>query len=189
MAYTRCKIIYLCKYPVRKSKSYGPNLLEKLPLLPWYAFTQNEYGSFIGMKLMRFIKNEDDPFYQEIKNNFILLSQTEKGLNVIKAFISELKDAKGQAKIVDIIKTNSISYIEDPYSNYAFQNIIKQWPLVITQPLFPLLCNNIMRFSVQQCSSNVVETLLYNAPIEFRKNYIQEIIHLGDISSMFIIKI
>lgn len=150
------------------------------------TIAMNEFGSFIAMKLMRFITNDEDTFYQEIKNNFILLSQTEKGLNVIKSFITELKDFKGQAQIISIIMENSLSYIEDPYSNYAFQNIIKQWPLVITQPLFPLIYNNIMRLSVQQCSSNVVEALLYNAPLEVRKNYIREIISISDISSMMI---
>lgn len=146
----------------------------------------NEFGTFIGMKLMHFIKNEQDPFYQEIHFNFIILSQTEKGLNVIKSFISELKDGYAQSKIVDTIKSTPISYIEDPYSNYAFQNIIKQWPLVITQPLFPLVLGHILQLSIQQCSSNVVEAMLFHAPLEFRSKYIREITLIADISSMMV---
>ena len=140
------------------------------------------------MKLMRFIKNGQDSFYQEILYNFITLSQTEKGLNVIKSFIQELKDEQCQLKVIDIIKSNPINYIENPYSNYAFQNIIKQWPLVITNSLFPLILTHILQLSVQQCSSNVIETMLLNSPLEYRAKYINEVTSQKDVSSKYFIR-
>lgn len=146
----------------------------------------NEYGTFIGMKLMRFVQGEDDPFFQEIYYNFIMLSQTEKGLNVIKSFIQELKDKQAQTKIISLITANSIGYIEDPYSNYAFQNIMKQWPQAVTQSLCPLILTHILQLSVQQCSSNVVETMLFNSPPDYRTKYIQEVLSKNDISSMMV---
>ena len=122
-------------------------------------------------------------FFKEIFSKFIMLSQSEKGLNVIKTFITELKDEFAQSIIIDLIKQDPLGYIEHAYSNYAFQNIIKQWPLVVTQQLFSLIVHHIQRLSLMQSSSNVIEVMLHYSPIEYKSIYISEITASPDISS------
>ena len=133
------------------------------------------------MKLAQYIAHFDDPLFQEILPNFVMLSQTEKGLNVVKSLIYELKDSQSQSVIISKIVEKAQSYIENLYSNYAFQLIVKHWPFMVTQPLFYLIFNKVQLYSLQQCSSNVVEAVLYNAPEDYRCKYMDEVIECRDI--------
>ena len=139
------------------------------------------------MKLMAYISDHADPFFEQILANFVMLSQTEKGLNVIKALIASLNDIRAQSLIVEAIVDRAQSFIENQYSNYAFQMIIKKWPFIITEPLFSLILNKLPYYSLQRCSSNVVEAIIYNAPIECKLKYISELIESKDLTSMNVI--
>ena len=187
MGSTQSKQFSACLSPYMK-KPYSRKISKEnsLPSL-LYSNYQNEFGSFIGMKLAHYIGHFEDPIFQEILPNFIMLSQTEKGLNVIKSLICELKDAQSQSIIVAIIQEKAQSYIENLYSNYAFQLIIKHWPYIVTLPLFSLIMNRVQFYSMQQCSSNVVEAVLYNAPEEYRCKYMDEIILSRDICCTLLI--
>ena len=135
---------------------------------------------------MPYVTNKEDPIFKEILANFIMLSQTEKGLNVVKSLIASLKNMQAQVLIVTAIKERAQSYIENLYSNYAFQMIIKQWPFTVTQPLFSQILSKVQYYSLQQCASNVVEAIVYNAPEEYRLRYICELIESKDLSSMML---
>ncbi len=133
---------------------------------------------------MPYITNSEDPIFKEILDNFVMLSQSEKGLNVIKSLIITLKNSHAQALIVAIIKERAQTYIENLFSNYAFQMIIKQWPFIVTQPLFLQIFSNVQIYSLQQCSSNVVEAVICYASEEYRLRYINELIESKDLSGM-----
>jgi hypothetical protein len=133
---------------------------------------------------MQYASSKEDPIFKEVLANFIMLSQTEKGLGVIKSLITSLKSVQAQALIVSAIKDRAQSYIENLYSNYAFQMIIKQWPFTVTQPLFEQLLGKVQYYSLQQCSSNVVEALVLNAPEDYKLRYLNELIESPDLSSM-----
>ncbi len=136
---------------------------------------------------MPYVTGKEDPIFKEILANFIMLSQTEKGLNVVKALIASLKNSHAQVLIVTAIKERAQSYIENLYSNYAFQMIVKQWPYTVTQPLFLHISSKVQYYSIQQCSSNVVEAIIYNAPEEYKLRYISELIDAKDLSSTLVI--
>jgi hypothetical protein len=187
MASTQSKLFSACLSPYRKKPFSRKTFKESSPPSLLYAIYQNEFGTFIGMKLAQYIVHYEDPIFQEILPNFIMLSQTEKGLNVIKSLIYELKDSQSQSMIVAIIQEKAQSYIENLYSNYAFQLIVKQWPYIVTQPLFTLIFNQVQFYSMQQCSSNVVEAVLYNAPEEYRCKYMDEMILSRDICCTILI--
>jgi hypothetical protein len=125
------------------------------------------------MKLMPYVISKEDAIFKEILANFMMLSQTEKGLNVVKSLIASLKNLQAQVLIVTAIKERAQSYIENLYSNYAFQMIVKQWPIAVTQPLFLHMFSKVQYYSLQQCS-----------PEEFKLRYMNELIDSKDLSSM-----
>lgn len=139
------------------------------------AICENEHGMYVAIKLMSFIEDERDIIFKEILHDFINLSQTEKGLNVIKKFIVELKSIHAQYLVIAQIMQNPIQYIEHYYSNYAYQLIIKHWSRECIRPLFECVVGCVCYLSNQKCSSNVIETLMTNAPVELLPIYIKEI--------------
>jgi hypothetical protein len=132
---------------------------------------------------MALLKDEDDGIFKEILLNFSALSKTEKGLNVIKKFISFLSCEAAQRQVVKEIGKWYIDFIENPYSNYATQIIIKGWSASVTAPLFPLILGKIERFSTQRVASNVVEVMLEHSPIPIRREYFKEIASIKPLHS------
>lgn len=139
------------------------------------------------MKMVQYITDISDPIFNEVMANFVMLSQTEKGLNVVKELIALLSDSKAQLQIVDMIVKNAQSYIENQYSNYATQLIVKKWSVEVTRPLFLSIIGKVRYYSMQKCSSNVVEAFLYNAPEEFKVRYIDELAHSKNLTGTRVI--
>ena len=141
---------------------------------------------YVAIKLMSFIESEKDTLFIEILRDFIKLSQTERGLNVIKVFIVGVKSVGAQCLVIEKIMENPIQYIEHYYSNYAFQLIIKNWSLSSTKALFETVFGRFSYLSNQKCSSNAIETLMLNAPVDILSRYIKEVI--DSMLSIFVIR-
>jgi hypothetical protein len=127
------------------------------------------------MKLVNYIEDERDQIFVEIFNNFVSLSQNVNGVNVIKSMITVLKGSQSQKLIIDKILEGHIKFMEDKYSNYAFQHIIANWDFSVTKPLFEAVKTNVSYLSAQKCASNSIESVFLRAPIEFLDAYIREI--------------
>lgn len=149
----------------------------------WYGDKKNEYGCYVAQKLMAYLTNENDSFFKEMLPNFVKLSKTEKGLNVIKKFIAFLKCEPAQMLVVKVIEHSYVDFIEDTYCNYATQIIIKTWPANVTAPMFPLILGKIERFSIQRASSNVVEIMMVHSPMDIKKAYFREIAQIKKLHS------
>ena len=137
--------------------------------------------------MMHLIKDHNDPIYNEIFSQFIFLSKTEKGLNVVKKLINELKDLVGQQAIIKLVLENASEYIEDFYCNYVIQLIVQCWPIEVIRPVFLLISDKIRQYSLQKSSSNVVETMISCAPMDIKSKYFKEIAEMNDAFSKMII--
>jgi len=125
---------------------------------------------------MHYITDEKDSIFQIILKYFIQLSQTEKGLNVIKEFVVCLKSTTAQHLIAKKVIEIDIPYIEHGYSNYAFQLMISKWPCDVTAPLFAMIKGNVARLCNQKCSSNVMEAVFSCSPTELFEIFLKEIL-------------
>jgi hypothetical protein len=136
----------------------------------------------VAQKLMHLIKDEKDDLFMEILPNFETLSMTEKGLNVMKRFILELKSESAQVRVVDTIMKSCLNFLENFYCNYATQLIIKTWAMPVIAPLFTLIVGKIEQFSLQKSSSNVVEVMLCHCAPDMRKLYFKELASSCDLN-------
>lgn len=132
---------------------------------------------------MPFIKDENDKIFQEILMNFLQLAKTEKGLNVLKVYIANVKLECAQKLVVQEIVRSPFEFIEHIYCNYATQIVIRSWPSKVTAPLFYLILGKIERFSVQRAASNVVEAMMIHSPAELRCAYFKEIAAIPELQS------
>lgn len=64
---------------------------------------------------------------------------------------------QNRESLVDFISQNAIELIQDPYGNYAVQEIMEKWKDQNFTTLFNKAKGKIAQLSIQKFSSNVVE--------------------------------
>ena len=102
-------------------------------------FNQHENGCFVAMKLIKLVKSVDDDIFLELLPNLMLLSKAEKGINVVKKLIPEIKDESIQYKIVEQYTERFHECIDNCYANYAIQTIIDNWKSPVIDKLYEKL--------------------------------------------------
>ena len=135
---------------------------------------------------MKLIKGQQDEIFQEVLPLFAALCKNERGLNVMKKMIIELKDLQAQLNIIEIVRQNGNMFIEDCYCNYAIQLIVQIWPNEITSDIFKLICGKILSYCLERSSSNVVETMIIYSPSHIKKLYFDEILSLSNVHGILL---
>jgi hypothetical protein len=130
---------------------------------------------YVIMKLVHYIEDEKDQIFVEILNTLMSLSQNMNGVKVINEMLNVLKSPECRKMIIGKILEDPIKFMEDMYSNYAFQYIIANWDFSITKPLFEKAISNVTYLSTQKYASNSIESVLVHAPFKFFDIYIREI--------------
>lgn len=121
--------------------------------------------------------------------NFTPLSKTEKGLNVIKKLIIELRWQKPQLMLVAQVLAHANNVIEDRYSNYVLQVMVQTWNNEVTVSLFGLILGKIKYYSLQKSSSPVVEAMFINCNTKMRDLYLKELIEMPDLHNKLVIQL
>ena len=108
-----------------------------------------------------------------VLQNFFILSLNLNGAAVAKKFILEIKDEKIKKFLISQIEKNYFKMCEDQYANYVIQYAIEIFGYSSCKNIINLILNNILIFSVEKYSSNVIDKVIIeineNAPFEFFK--------------------
>jgi hypothetical protein len=112
--------------------------------------------------------------FDEITDAFHSVSKTSHGLCVIKKLVANTTVIENRNKLIEFCRKNSVELMQDPYGNYAIQEIMDKWP---EQKFVPLLDNpnSILACSCNKFSSNVVEKCIKMSTVEQRDNIILQI--------------
>ena len=94
--------------------------------------------------------------YNEIFQKIELIAVTRDGSNFIKKLI-EFLDEKNMISLINAINENLSIIITNQYGNHIIQNIIIKENLVLKYKIIETIIKNIVNFSIQKFSSNVVE--------------------------------
>lgn len=89
--------------------------------------------------------------------NLINLVLDANGVCVIKRFMFGNKNQENRTFLMNIIISNGLEIIQNPFGNYIIQYIFELWGFEIGKPLLELLINNVISLSMQKYSSNVIE--------------------------------
>ena len=130
-------------------------------------------GIHIIQKLICIKSQYIELIYNTIYNNIELISVTRDGSNFI---IKKLFDSLDEKKIIMLL--NSINQkldkiITDQYGNYIIQNILTKFNLMLKYQIIESIIKNLVSFSNQKFSSNVVEKCFDS---EMKTNAIDEIL-------------
>ena len=79
---------------------------------------------------------------------------------------------ENREKLVTFICDNAIELIQDPYGNYAVQEVMEKWSEQDFQPLVNKVKFKVAQLSIQKFSSNVVEKCLLMSDIQQRNDII-----------------
>lgn len=77
--------------------------------------------------------------------------------------------------LVDFVCENAINIVQDPYGNYAVQEIMTLWSEQDFSPLIEKISQKVAQLSIQKFSSNVVEKCLKTSNTEQRNCIIMHI--------------
>ena len=111
--------------------------------------------------------------YNKIFNNIQLIAVTRDGSNFIKKLL-EFLDENNMILLLNSINDNLAVIITNQYGNYIIQNILMKDNLVLKFQIIETIIKNIVSFSNQKFSSNVVEKCF--EVIEMKDKVIDEII-------------
>ena len=111
--------------------------------------------------------------YNKIFNNIQLIAVTRDGSNFIKKLL-EFLDENNMILLLNSINDNLAIIITNQYGNYIIQNILMKDNLVLKFQIIETIIKNIVSFSNQKFSSNVVEKCF--EVIEMKDKVIDEII-------------
>lgn len=88
---------------------------------------------------------------------------------------------ENRANLVSFVFENSIELVQDPYGNYAVQEIINKWPELDFEPLIAKVKSKVAQLSIQKFSSNVVEKCLQMSDVGQRNDII---IHIANVDKL-----
>lgn len=88
---------------------------------------------------------------------------------------------ENRENLVSFACENSIELVQDPYGNYAVQEIMNKWPEQNFEPLIAKVKSKVAQLSIQKFSSNVVEKCLQMSDVEQRNDII---IHIANVDKL-----
>ena len=111
--------------------------------------------------------------YNTIYNNIELISVTRDGSNFIIKKLFDSLDEKNLIMLLNSINQKLDKIITDQYGNYIIQNILTKFNLMLKYQIIETIIKNLVIFSNQKFSSNVVEKCFDS---EMKTNAIDEIL-------------
>ncbi len=129
--------------------------------------------------LLTFSKERKQFIVEEALANFVKLANDANGLCLIKKVIPECSKSTEHAKrVIEIMSTNSIELVQNPYGNYAIQVALDSFtsPSDI-DPILESLKGKFAQLSMLKFSSNVVEKCIEKAAPKRKDEILREIAH------------
>jgi len=139
----------------------------------------DQQGTHIIQKVINCFSEENRQFaFDEIKNAFLKISKTSHGLWVIKKLVANTTNPENRESLVEYISENAIELVQDPYGNYAVQEIMEKWGEQNFEPLFDKVKSRVAQLSIQKFSSNVIEKWLQMWDQEKQNDFIKHIANI-----------
>ena len=178
------------------TNQYGSKILEQLikcikedenlvssfihKILPNLIFLINDLnGTHIIYKLILIKSKSKSILEEQIMKNIKSIYISREGSNLLKKFFDIInkecnnnKDFNKMILFINIISNNLPLIITDQYGNYLIRHIIHNLNNFVNEILYKNIINNVVYYSNQKYSSNVVENCLDN--IKFRQLIIEE---------------
>lgn len=133
----------------------------------------DQQGTHIIQKIITsFTEINRQYIFSEIQKSFLSISKNSHGLCVIKKLVANTTNTANRGSLVDFISQNAIELIQDPYGNYAVQEIMEKWSEQNFTTLYSKVKSKIAQLSIQKFSSNVVEKCLELSNEEERTDFI-----------------
>ena len=165
-----------------KSIKEDENLVSSfiLKILPNLIFLINDLnGTHIIYKLILMKSKSKSLLEENIMKNIKNIYVSREGSNLLKKFFDIInkecnnnKDYNKMILFINIINNNLPLIITDQFGNYLIRHIIHNLNNVINEILYKNIINNVVYYSNQKYSSNVVENCLDN--IKFRQLIIEK---------------
>lgn len=145
----------------------------------------DQQGTHIIQKVITSFTEANRQFvFDEIKEDFLSVSKTSHGLCVIKKLVANTTFQVNRDSMVEFISQNAIELIQDPYGNYAVQEIMDKWKDQNFTSLYNKVKGKIAQLSIQKFSSNVVEKCLEMSDPEQRADIIRHIAKIDKLVSV-----
>lgn len=97
----------------------------------------DQQGTHIIQKVITsFVEHNRQFAFDEITEAFKSVSKTSHGLCVIKKLVANTTIVENRNKLIEFCRLNSVELMQDPYGNYAIQEVMDKWP---EQKFIPLL--------------------------------------------------
>lgn len=145
----------------------------------------DQQGTHIIQKIINCFSESNRQFvFDEIKDSFLKISKTSHGLCVIKKLVANTKNAENRVSLVYYISENAIELAQDPYGNYAIQEIMDRWSEQDYSLLYDRVMSRVAQLSIQKFSSNVVEKCLQSSNEEQREKIIISISKIDKLANV-----
>ena len=127
-------------------------------ILPYVVtFTKDLNGIHIIVKLLLIKSKHTQKILNEIYNNIEYISITREGSNFIIKKLLDIIDEQNLKILFNCINQKLNLIIVDQFGNYLIQNIILKYDLTFNYHIIENIIKNLVYFSNQKFSSNVVE--------------------------------
>ena len=130
-------------------------------------------GIHIVQKLICIKNGYIQLIFNTIFKNVDLISVTREGSNFIIKKLFDFLDDKNLVLLLGAINQKLNAIITDQYGNYIIQNIIERYNLMLKYQIIENIIKNLVNFSNQKFSSNVVEKCIET---EMKDKLIDEIL-------------
>ena len=149
------------------------------------SLIKNINGNRVIQSVIENIKNKSllSPIYKEMNENLLDIITTKSGCCVFSKILINITEEDFNS-MIDIILANKEKLINDEYGNFILQRIIKLGNVKFNEKIFEFVKNNIVAFSCQKFSSNVVESCIGNDPP--RQDVINKLIEKNNINQLIL---
>jgi len=122
----------------------------------------NSNGMHVVQKILIKINEQCETEYinEFLIENIVRLSMNANGLCVVKKFLSANKQQKTQTRVIKNITLNCTELIQDPFGNYLIQFVFELYGQNNCIEIIKQIVSNVILFSCQKFSSNVVERVI-----------------------------
>ena len=125
------------------------------------SMIKNINGNRVIQSIIENIKNKSllSSIYKEMNENLLEIITTKSGCCVFKIILNNITEEDFNI-MTDIVLSNKEKLINDEYGNFIIQRIIKIGNIKFNEKIFEYVKKNIVAFSCQKFSSNVVEACI-----------------------------
>jgi len=134
----------------------------------------HNHASYVIQKLLVVFKDQEFIF-RELRRNICKVACRKLGICVVKKCIRD-------PQIKDELLERSIELMQDPYGNYAIQQIVEVWREAVEFSIFNSITGKIPQLCIQKYSSNVMETCFKLENLRHR--ILEELVNEGKISML-----